>query len=547
MTVSVVIAGGGPAGLMTAIELGRRGVSCLLVEEDIEPPTFPKANLTNARTMEHYRRLGFAREVRALGLPADYPQDVAYFTRYATHELARMRIPSANEAVRLVPEARGGWRTPELPHRIQQTWIEPLLRAKVGELRSVTTRYGWRMTGFKQTRQRVTCEIEEVSSGRRESVTAAYLAGCEGARSPVRQALGIRYAGDGGAVRDFFGGKMMTVHIQAPLLYERINGGPAWQYWAINRDRRALLIALDGRGSFALLVQLPEGTQASEALARDSLRLAMGTDVPVERLEIGEWTAGYALVAQRFVEGRVVLVGDAAHLFTPTGGLGYNTAVDDAANLGWKLAALIQGWGGPELLASYEDERKPVAERNTAYARTMADSVGKIPMPETLEAATAEGEQARREIGARLQAHVANEFNTAGLQLGIVYAGSRIVAEADGPLPEQNPTHYVPSTVPGARAPHIVLGDGTPICDRFGFEFTLLRLGGATGSTDALRRAAAERGLPLSVVDIAEPEARALYERDFVLVRPDQHVAWRGNALPADPDSLLGRVTGWRS
>lgn len=543
MNTSILIAGGGPAGLMLALELGTRGIECVLVEEDPDPPTFPKANLTNARTMEHYRRHGFAHEVRALGLPADHPQDVAYFTRYAKHELARLRIPSAREAAQLPPEARGEWRTPELPHRIQQTWIEPLLRRKVGELRSVTTRYGWRLTGFEETAQGVTGTLENVSTGERETTEAVYLAGCEGARSPIRQKLGIRYTGEGGAVRDFFGGKMMTVHIKAPRLYDFINGARAWQYWAINRDRRGLLISLDGKEDFALLVQLPDGTTASDALARDSLRLAMGVDAPVERIEIGEWTAGYALVAQRFTRGRVVLLGDSAHLFTPTGGLGYNTAVDDAANIGWKLAALIQGWGGPALLDSYEIERKPVAERNTGYARAMADSVGKIPMSETLEAASPEGERARREIGARLEAHVRNEFNTAGLQLGIVYTGSPIVAEPDGPIPEQIPTRYIPTAVPGAHAPHVVLADGTPLCDRFGFEFTLLRLGGATASTESLHRAATKRGVPLSVVDIAEPEARDLYERDFVLVRPDQHVAWRGNALP-DPDALLDRVTG---
>jgi 2-polyprenyl-6-methoxyphenol hydroxylase-like FAD-dependent oxidoreductase len=541
MPTSVMIAGGGPAGLMLALELGKRGVACVLVEEDPDPPTFPKANLTNARTMEHYRRHGFAHEVRALGLPADFPQDVAYFTRYSKHELARLHIPSAREAAKLPPEARSEWRTPELPHRIQQTWIEPLLRRKVGELSSVTTRYGWRMADFVENPHGVACALEEIATGARELVDASYLAGCEGARSPIRQKLGIRYAGEGGAVRDFFGGRMMTVHIRAPRLYEFINGGRAWQYWAVNRERRGLLISLDGKQDFALLVQLPDGTVASEALARESLRLSMGADVPVEKIEIGEWTAGYALVAQRFTSGRVVLLGDSAHLFTPTGGLGYNTAVDDAANLGWKLAAMIQRWGGPKLLDSYEIERKPVAERNTAYARAMADSVGKIPLPGTLEAATPEGEQTRREIGARLEAHVRNEFNTAGLQLGIVYAGSPIVAEADGPIPEQTPTRYTPTAAPGAHAPHVILSDGTPICDRFGFEFTLLRFGST--NADAFKHAAKSRGIPLTIVDIPETEARDLYERDLVLVRPDQHVAWRGNTL-LDPEALLDRVTG---
>jgi 2-polyprenyl-6-methoxyphenol hydroxylase-like FAD-dependent oxidoreductase len=527
---------------LLAIEAGRRGVPCVLVDQNATAPAFPKANLTNARTMEHYRRLGFAAEIRALGLPADYSPDVAYFTRYAKHELARFHVPSSSEVGRLTPAARGNWLTPEFPHRVQQTLVEAVLRAKVAALPAVETRFGWRVTRVEPNSTGAMCDLEAIESGERVSVTASFVAGCDGPRSLVRERLGIRYTGQGGEAREFLGGRMMAIHLRSRAIYDRINGGRAWQYWSINRERRGALISIDGRETFIFYVQLPDGVQPSSAFAFDSLRQAMGAEVEAELLGTGEWTAGHTLVAERFGDGRLLLLGDAAHLFTPTGGLGYNTAVEDAANLGWKLAAVTQGWGGPGLIASYEHERKPAAQRATNYARAMADSVGRVAIPECLEADTAEGEAARRAIGERMLAHAAAEFNTTGLQLGTVYESPVIVA--DGSAPESTPTHYVPTSCPGARAPHVTLDDGASTLDRLGDGFTLLRLGGSLADVDGFRQCAAGRQMKLKIVDVPDTEARDVYERDLILVRPDQHVAWRGNRAPADLGALLDRVTG---
>jgi 2-polyprenyl-6-methoxyphenol hydroxylase-like FAD-dependent oxidoreductase len=538
----LLIAGSGPAGLLLAIEAGQRGVPCVLVDQNAAAPTFPKANLTNARTMEHFRRLGFAAEIRALGLPADYSPDVAYFTRYAKHELARFHVPSSSEVGRLTAATRGNWLTPEFPHRVQQTLVEAVLRAKVASLPSVETRFGWRVVRVEPNDEGAVCKLEAVS-GERLSVSASFVAGCDGPRSLVRERLGIRYTGQGGEAREFLGGRMMAIHLRSRAIYDRINGGPAWQYWSINRERRGALISIDGRETFIFYVQLPDGVQPNAAFAFEALRQAMGAEVEAELLGTGEWTAGHTLVAERFGEGRLMLLGDAAHLFTPTGGLGYNTAIEDAANLGWKLAAVTQGWGGPGLIASYECERKPAAQRATNYARAMADSVGRLAIPENLEADTSEGAAARQSLGERMHAHAAAEFNTSGLQLGTVYE-SPVIA-TDGSAPLSTPTHYVPTSCPGARAPHVTLVDGASILDRFGEGFTLLRLGRSPVDVEEFRRSAAARRVPLKIVDVPDAAARDIYDRDLILVRPDQHIVWRGNLPPPDLDAMFACATGW--
>lgn len=543
----VVIVGAGPAGLILAIELGRRGVPCVLLEEDPGPPDFPKANATTSRTMEHYRRLGFAAEIRALGLPADYPQDVTYFTRYTRHELARLRGRSRREAIDARESADSRWPTPEPLHRAQQMYIEAVLKTHAEKWPAADVRFGWRARRIEALADGVTVEAEQLATGSIERIECDYAVGCDGARSMVREALGIRYEGFAGEERDYLGGRMLAVYLRAPALYSIIRAGRSWQYWAVNPARRAALIAIDGRGLFVFHVQLPRGQDGSLQFARESLVLAAAAEFSHEIIAIDEWTAGYTLVAERFGCGRVFLAGDAAHLFTPTAGLGYNTSVDDASNLGWKLAAVCQGWGGPALLESYERERRPIADRNTRFARAMADSIGRIPLPAALEEESAAGEAARAELGVRLARHAAAEFDIPGIHFGVWYGTSPIISDVDIEPPPDEPHRYVPSSCPGARAPHVWLEAGASIFDRFGRDFTLLRLGKARHmDVTALGAAARERGVPLTLLDVESEEARDLYTRDLVLVRPDHHIAWRGNSLPADAGALLTRATGHR-
>ncbi|HVM81943.1 MAG TPA: FAD-dependent oxidoreductase [Stellaceae bacterium] len=544
---AVIVVGGGPCGLMLANELGRRGVPTLLFNEGAETSAYPRANATQARTMEYFRRLGFAEEVRAQGLPPDYPTDVAYFTRYARHELARFELPSSAAARRLARELRGSWSAAELPHRCSQIYIERVMRAHAARFSSVTLRFGWRVTGFSEDAEGVGVEAEPAEGGPGRRFRARFLAGCDGPRSLLRKQLGFSYRGEGGAVRDFMGGRMHAIYLRAPALYDLLPKRRAWMYWAVNRDRRSLMAALDGREEFVFSAQLKPGEDPdaiSEAEARAMFFQTLGAECPIEIVNHLSWTAGLTLVAERFQRGRVFLAGDAVHLFTPTGGLGYNTGIEDAVNLAWKLAAAVEGWGGPGLLATYEAEREPIARRNTGYARRFADSVGLYVPPAEIEAETPAGAAARRAAGDYLDRHARAEFNIPGITFGTRYDASPLIVSDGSAPPPDDANRYLPSAVPGGRAPHAWLPNGRSLFDVLGFGFALLRLG--PRAADGSGIAAVARGLrvPLATLEFPSEELRELYGADLVLIRPDQIVAWRGNRVPDDPGAMLGIVTG---
>ena len=537
-TVDVLIAGGGPFGLMLANELGRRGVRVALFDAKPSTAFNPQANATQARTMEHYRRLGFADEVRSLGLPDDFPTDIAYFTRFTTHELARFRLPSAREARERVTTLSGSWSAAELPHRVSQKYVEQVLRRHAEALPGVSIDYGWRLTDFADTAEAVGATVERVDGDAQRRLTASYLVGADGARSHVRKRLEIVWTGETGVVRDFFGGRMYAIYLRSPQFYDVVSHPPAWMNVTFNRDRRAFMAAVDGKGEFAFHTQLREGEDPERTSAADAAGLfhsAAGARIDATILSCDTWTAGHALVAERFRRGRILLGGDAAHLFTPAGGLGYNTAVEDAVNLGWKLAAAVKGIAGPRLLESYELERRPAAVRNTGYARAFAESLGRFVPKPGLEEDGPRGEQLRREAGRYLENHGRAEFNIPGITFGTRYGASPVIVYDGSQAPPDSANSYEPSASPGGRAPHVWLDDGRSLFDTFGFEWTLLRLGRAPPRGDRLIDAARRLGMALEVVDVPSGATRELYEAPLALVRPDQVVAWRGfDGAPAD-------------
>jgi len=528
----VLIAGGGPCGLMLANELGRRNIRCLLVDPKPGTAFNPQANATQARTMEHFRRLGFAQEIRSMGLPADHPTDIAYLTRFAGTELARLRLPTAAAAPQAIKAMSGSWSAAELPHRVSQKFVEVKLREHAQQFSSVDMRYGWQLTSFADTGQGIEAVVQPVHGGDPVAVQAAYLIGADGARSFVRHQLGIAWGGATGFKRKFMGGKMLAVYLKAPDFYARNANDRAWMYVVVNPQLRAFIMSVDGVSEFAFHIQMADdaATEAlTEADARRLFSLAYGQDIEIEILSMATWLAGHALVAESFQHGRVLLGGDAVHLFTPTGGLGYNTAVEDAVNLGWKLAHVIRGIAPATLLHSYELERKPLAMRNTGYARQFADSIGLYDAAPELEENSPAGALARATASDYLNGHVRREFNIPGVTFGGRYDGSPIIV-ADGTSPPPDaPNTYEPSACPGGRPPHAWLADGRSLYDTFNFEWTLLVLGEDAPDASGFERASRQAGLDLKVVQHMAPELLALYEAPLVLIRPDQIVAWRGH------------------
>ena len=542
--IPVVVVGGGPVGMGLALQLSKLGVRCLIVNRQPDSGWHPKGNTHNSRTMEHYRRLGLADGIRALGMPRHHPTDGGYFTTLAGPEIARIPMPSEAEKMEKVRNAAPTDQIVEPIFRCNQMYVERLLFEKVLSTISIECRFGWECINWEDQGDKVRVELIEVSTSQRATVECQYLVGCDGGQSIVRKTLGIRYAGDRFRDQAYAGGLTASTFIRAPDLYKTAIRKLCWQYSLVNHKVRSNLVTLDGEGHFLFSTRLKprENESEKEAIARQ-LAMSIGAEVRAEYISHFLWTAGQALVADSYGINRVVMAGDAVHLFTPQGGFGMNTGVDDVANLGWKLAALVQGWGGPHLLESYEVERRPIAIRNTSAAQAMARQIGDVPVGDAILEDTEKGAQARMAAG-NVLSKFSEEFASIGIQLGARYDNSPIVV-GDGRAPPDSHDEYIPSASPGGRAPHFWLPGHVSIFDLLGQGFTLLCLNRSDRDVLGLRAGAEKRQIPMTVLAVDSVQARDLYESDFALIRPDQHIAWRGDVLPEDCDQLLEIATGW--
>ncbi|MGE3248508.1 MAG: FAD-dependent oxidoreductase [Beijerinckiaceae bacterium] len=542
----IFIAGCGPCGLMLANELGRRGVRTVLVDAKEGTAFNPQANATQARSMEHYRRHGFADEIRALGMPPDFPPDIAYFTRLAGYELARFEMPRAMDAKQVVRGLSGSWSAAELPHRVSQKFVERIILKHAKKYPGNAIHFNTRLVGFRDCGTHVECTTEPAGGGPQTVTRAKYLVGADGARSFVRRELGVNLSGEAGVQREFMGGRMYAVYLDCPDFYKVMPHRPAWMNVTVNAEQRCFMTAIDGKSEFAYHFQLRPGQDdetMTEAEAKRQVCIGFGVELPMRILSRLSWTAGYTLVADRMRAGRVLIGGDAAHLFTPAGGMGYNTAIEDAVNMGWKLAALVSGVAGETLLQSYEDERRAIAVRNTGFARQLADSLGNFVAVPELEAATPEGEKARAIAGEYYNRHARVEFNIPGFTFGARYDGSPVIVSDGTQPPPDGPNIYHPTACPGGRAPHVWLQDGRSLYDAFHPQWTLLRMTPGAPAGD-FETAFAAAGLDLRVLDLPGKDLRDLYEADMALIRPDQIVAWRGSGRSADAAGIARTVAG---
>ena len=525
----VVVVGAGPVGLAQAIELGSRGVRVLLAERHERAGRAPRAKTTNVRTRTHLRRWGIAHKLaEASPKGVDYPNDVIFVTRLAEHRLADFR-----NAFNGYPD-----RSPLYPEHAQwvpQYVLERVLREHVATLNTVELHFDREFVAAEQDAGHVRARFRDASGGE-HAVTCRYLVGADGARSTVRELIGAQMQGRYGLSRNY------NIVFRAAGLAQAHKHGPAVMYWQLNRDGASLIGPMDRDDVwFFMPTGMKEGETLSNEQAADAIRRATGIDLPYEILSTDEWVASH-LLADRYRQGRIFLTGDACHLHPPFGGYGMNMGIGDGVDLGWKLAAVLQGWGGLALLESYETERRPMHEAVIREAVANHAALGGQLYREGLEDDTPEGEALRSQVGARIQQEKAREFHTLGTVLGLCYEASPITCADGAPLPQSLGADYSPSGRPGCLAPHAWLPDGRSLYDLFGPGFSLI----VDAAADEQQVAAAERnaqaaGAPFTIVRPDGVPVRDLYGAKLALVRPDQHVAWRGAVW--DP-AVLSCVTG---
>ena len=525
----VLIAGGGPIGLALAADLGRRGVATMLVEERENKLNPAKMLEVSVRTMEFCRQLGIVDKVRNWGFPPDWPLDSVFVTNMQGYELGRVRMPALGEQTHLPVSPERGMPCP-------QTWFDPILQDHARSFPHVTLRHRVKLESFVQDSDGVTATLRDLASGCSETVRAKYLVGCDGFASTVRERLGIAIRGEPHI--DW----SMTIYLRIPDLHTQHDKGKAFRYVFVGPEGTwSFLSIVDGKDLWRLqLVDLDEGRlQIADIPAL--MRRCMGRDVAYTIEDKNLWVRKRT-VADRFMDGRVFLAGDAAHAHPPNGGLGMNTGIQDAFDLGWKLAAVLRGWGGEGLLESYECERRPASARAADVSlKNYRRLVGAAQRAE-IDSPTPEGDAARRAIGERLVEENEKTWHPVGVHLGYIYHPSPVVVPDGSPTPEDDTFGYRPTAFPGARAPHVWLAPGRSILDLFGDGFALLQFSDVP--TDGIARAAASRGVPLMVHRIEHRKAAELYERALVLVRPDGHVAWRGDRQPADALAMIDTVRG---
>jgi 2-polyprenyl-6-methoxyphenol hydroxylase-like FAD-dependent oxidoreductase len=535
----VLVVGAGPVGLSLAGDLGWRGHRCVVIERGDGVLGQPKMDQVGIRTMEFCRRWGLVADVEASPYNRDRPQDNVYLTALGGWELGRERMPSMG-ADRPPPYS------PQKRERCPQNMFDPILQGFARSHESVQLQLRHRFIGLTQDGEGVTAQVHDELNDRILDIRSKFLVGCDGGRSPVREQLGVPMSGRGLLTHTtnviFRAGHLDTLH-PVPPGYRYIFIGPQGTW--------ATLVAINGHDQWRMSIigSKDYRTYTVDELKHFAYRL-LGKPFELEILSTLSWQR-QELVADAYRNGRCFLAGDACHLTSPTGGLGMNTGIGDAIDLSWKLCASLEGWGGPALLDSYETERRPVAQRIVSISTANLQLMKSPGHNELLLEDSEAGQVTRERVGKAFSENMKREWYLDNVHLGYRYLESPVIVyEPEDPAQldreAQETAKYTASTQPGRRAPHAWLADGQSTHDLFGKTFVLVCTGTqASGEAEgALLEAAQAHGMPLQVVRWPDPQLSLLYQRAYVLVRPDDTVAWRADQLPSDPARLVAAVTG---
>ncbi|WBB50428.1 FAD-dependent monooxygenase [Verrucosispora sp. WMMA2044] len=525
----VLVVGAGPVGMVAALTLAHHGVSCVLVDAAFETSNHPKLDFVNPRSMELFRHLNLVDDIRSAGVGAAHPADVVWSTGLAGQPITTWAIPSVAEERRRIVERNDGTQPAEPGQRISQINLEPVLRDRCLSHPLIDLRRGWYLDSLVQDDDEVRSDLVNVLTGSRRVIRSRYVLGCDGASSQVRKAVGVGLAGfDVPQLPNAY-----MVHFKSTDLSTLHRHGPFWHYFAF----RYVIISQDEVDTWTVHVNGTDPTEFDPPPADPAafLRETMQTNLTIDKVLLtSRWRPNF-LLADQYRSARVLLAGDAVHQMFPTGGYGMNSGIGDAVDVAWKLAAVLKGYGGPGLLDSYEAERRPVGLRNM---HTSHRHLGVHLKAGTLLRAGASLES----VASFLEAERGeNEYR--GIELGYRYDDSPVICSDNTVEPEWSPWRYTPTTWPGSRPPSLRLHTGELIFDHLGQRFTLVDFAG-DGRADGLLNAASAQGMPLHHTVVTDDSARQRWERDLVLVRPDQHVAWRGNRSPVDATAVVRRILG---
>jgi 2-polyprenyl-6-methoxyphenol hydroxylase-like FAD-dependent oxidoreductase len=531
MNTQVLIIGGGPVGLTLSLAFAKFGVDCAVIERNVSTTEHPKMDITNGRSMEIFRMLGVGDQINAAAVPSNICHDVSWIHTLTDQEIYRFNYPSPDQARKEFKKKNDGTQPMDPAVRISQIVVEPLLRDAAKVSPHVTLRYGRKFLRLEQEKGGVTAWIEDPRTGEEEKVFSKYLVGCDGGNSRVRQGLGIGLSGDA-KIR-----KRYSVHFISHDKATFEPFGPAWHYQS---PVYGTLVSQDGKERYTLHSFLTEDEDPKTVNPYDKVRAFVGKDFHFALLQAIEWDNNL-LVADHYRDGRVFLAGDSTHQYIPTGGYGMNTGVGDAFDLGWKLSAVINGWGGKNLLSSIEEERRPIAIRNCEGSKRHAEArivIGEF-WPKKLGDQGADDNKQRSRLADKIVEIGNAENESLGIEIGYSYLGSSIVWNESTDQGQNDPLVYHPTTTPGFRPPALFLKNRTPIFDIFGSGYTLLNFEPKALDVSSFALGVDQLNLPFTFVSVEDGHARSIYGYSLVLLRPDQHVAWRSQKLPNDPATII--------